>query len=265
MWVDAWRLPVSISNIGFLSLWTALEQGSQLSAERRVALPGAGEDGGDEQQGDQGQQDGQHQHSSWHLGGFWWISAAGVRQGSAWRCFYQALVLTPGVGQAAGIRGGGVLEVPCLTGHTVVISLPNLTFELSFSARWAVGEWLAVYTLMVPTDAEHSWLAVALGFLFASARCSLLEAQDLVTGAAQLADGQMVPVLVVGVFRARGTNGVLITATFSGDVSAWGAAGAAGLMLGFVVFLFLVPAGLVLRVVWGQQSGLGCCQETAEA
>lgn len=35
----------------------------------------------------------------------------------------------------------------------------------------------------------------------------------------------------------------------------WGAAGAAGLMLGFVVFLFLVPAGLVLRVVWGQLQG----------
>lgn len=155
--------------------------------------------------------------------------------------------------------------MPCLTGHTVVISLPNLTFELSFSARWAFGEWLAVYTLMVPMDAEHSWLAVALGFLFASARCSLLEAQDLVTGAAELADGQMVPVLVVGVFRARGTNCVLITAAFSRDVSAWGAAGAADLVLGFVVFLFLVPAGLVLREVWGQHSGLGCCQETAEA
>lgn len=37
---------------------------TQLSAERRVALPGAGEDGEEEQQGDQGQQDGQHQHSS---------------------------------------------------------------------------------------------------------------------------------------------------------------------------------------------------------
>lgn len=46
----------------------------------------------------------------------------------------------------------------------------------------------------------------------------------LVTGAAQLADGQMVPVLIVGVFRARGTNCVPITATFSGDVSAWNGA-----------------------------------------
>lgn len=36
---------------------------------------------------------------------------------------------SPGVGQAAGIRGGGVLEVPCLTGHTVVISLPSLTWQ----------------------------------------------------------------------------------------------------------------------------------------
>ena len=34
-------------------------------------------------------------------------------------------------------------------------------------------------TLPVPKAAEHSWLAVALGFLFASARCSLLEAQYL--------------------------------------------------------------------------------------
>ena len=30
----------------------------------------------------------------------------------------------------------------------------------------------------------------------------------------------------------------------------WGAAGAAEAMLGFVVFLFLVSAALVLRVVW---------------
>lgn len=35
----------------------------------------------------------------------------------------------------------------------------------------------------------------------------------------------------------------------------WGAAGAAGLVLGFVVFLFLVPAGLVLHVVWGHLQG----------
>lgn len=119
--------------------------------------------------------------------------------------------------------------------------------------------------LPVPKAAEHSWLAVALGFLFASARCSLLKAQHLVTGAAQLAGEEMVPVLVVGIFRARGTNRVLAVATFSGDMSAWGAAGAAGLVLGFVVLLFLVPAGLVLHVVWGHQSGLGRCQETEEA
>lgn len=36
-----------------------------------------------------------------------------------------------------------------------------------------------MYTLMAPKDAEHSWLTVALGFLFASARRSLLEAQYL--------------------------------------------------------------------------------------
>lgn len=35
----------------------------------------------------------------------------------------------------------------------------------------------------------------------------------------------------------------------------WGAAGAADLILGFVVLLFPVPAGLVLRVVWGLLPG----------
>lgn len=37
---------------------------TQLSAEGGVALQGAGEDGGEQQQGDQRQHDGQHQHSS---------------------------------------------------------------------------------------------------------------------------------------------------------------------------------------------------------
>lgn len=118
---------------------------------------------------------------------------------------------------------------------------------------------------MVPKGAEHSWLAAALGFLFASARCSLLEAQYVVTGSAELAICEVVPVLIVGIFRARGTNCVLAEAAFSGDMRAWGAAGAAGLMLGLVVLLFLVPARLVIRVVWGNQLGLECCQETAEA
>lgn len=179
-----------------------------------MALPGAGEHSGEEQEGDQRQQDGQHQHGSWHLGGLWWISAAGVHLGSSWSCFHQALVLTPGMRLAVGIGGGGVLEVPCFTGNTVAVSLPSSVFELGFCARWAVREWLAVYTLRVPKDTEHSWLAAALGFLFASARRSLLEAQHLVTGAAQLADGEMVPVLVVGIFRAHGTNCVLAAATF---------------------------------------------------
>lgn len=107
------------------------------------------------------------------------------------------------------------MEVPCLTGHTVAISLPNFTFELSFGAWWTVREWLAVYTLMAQKDAEHSWLTVALGFLFASARRSLLEAQYLVTGAAQLAVGEMVPVLIVGIFTAFVTNCVLAAAAFS--------------------------------------------------
>lgn len=35
----------------------------------------------------------------------------------------------------------------------------------------------------------------------------------------------------------------------------WGAAGAADLMLGLIVLLFLVPAGLVLCVVWGYLQG----------
>lgn len=35
----------------------------------------------------------------------------------------------------------------------------------------------------------------------------------------------------------------------------WGAAGAAGLMLGVVVLLFLIPAGLVIRVVGGHLQG----------
>lgn len=43
----------------------------------------------------------------------------------------------------------------------------------------------------------------------------------LVTGAAQLAEGEMVPVLVVGIFGTLGTNGVLAAAAFHGDVCAW--------------------------------------------
>lgn len=109
-----------------------------------MALPSAGEDSGEEQQGDQRQHDGQHQHSSCHLGGLWWTLAAGVGLGGARLCLYQALVLTPGMGLASGTGGGSVLKVSCLTGHTVAINLLNFTFELSFSAWWAVREWLAV-------------------------------------------------------------------------------------------------------------------------
>lgn len=122
-----------------------------------------------------------------------------------------------------------------------------MTSELSFGARWAVEEWLAVDTLRVPEDAEHPRLAAALGFVFAGTRRDLHEAQHwwrdgrlsrgaallgvpahpptpahpghtpltLVTGAAQLADGEVVPVLVVGIFRACGTSGVLVMATLS--------------------------------------------------
>lgn len=249
-----------------------LEQGSQLPAERGVALPGAGQDGGEEQERGQWQQDGQYHHSSWHLRVLWWISAAGVRLGSAWNCLHQALLLTPCVGLAAGPGGGGVLEVACLTGHTVSVSRPDFICHLGLGARWAVRERLAVHTLSVPVHAEHSWLATALGLPSAGARHGLLEAQHLVTGTAQLADGEMVPVLVVGIFGTEGTDGVPAVAAFGQDVHAWGAAGAADLMLGFVVLLFPVPAGLVLRVVWGllhgprpQQLGLGRCQDTAEA
>lgn len=109
-----------------------------------MALQGAGEDGGEQQQGDQRQHDGQHQHGSWHLGGLSWTCAAGVRLGGAWLCLHQALVLTPGVGPASGTGGGGIFEVSWLTGHTVAISFLNFTFELWFSARWAVRGWLAV-------------------------------------------------------------------------------------------------------------------------
>lgn len=49
---------------------------------------------------------------------------------------------SPGVGQAAGVGGGGVLEVPCLTGHAVVISLLSLTWQEKGQAsqdEWAEG------------------------------------------------------------------------------------------------------------------------------
>lgn len=105
--------------------------------------------------------------------------------------------------------------MPCLAGNTFSVRLPNFISELSFGARWAVEEWLAVDTLRVPEDAEHPRLAAALGFVFAGTRRDLHEAQHLVTGAAQLADGEVVPVLVVGIFRACGTSGVLVMATLS--------------------------------------------------
>lgn len=36
---------------------------------------------------------------------------------------------SPRVGLASGAAGGRVLEVPCLTGHTVAISLPSFTWK----------------------------------------------------------------------------------------------------------------------------------------
>lgn len=104
--------------------------------------------------------------------------------------------------------------MPCFAGNTVTVSHPDFICQLSFGARRAVREWLAVYTLSVPVYAEHSRLAAALGFLSAGARHGLLKAQHLVTGAAQLADGEMVPVLVVGIFGAHGTHCVLAAAAF---------------------------------------------------
>ena len=105
-------------------------------------------------------------------------------------------------------------------------------------------------TLRVPKDAVHPRLAVALGLAVASARHELHEAQHcggdegaawhrgcapghprpppppwntpltLVTGAAQLAEGEMVPVLIVRLLGACGTDGILVAATFGGDVCA---------------------------------------------
>ena len=121
---------------------------------------------------------------TWHLRGLEWISAAGVRLGSAWNCLYQTLFLTPvkereaqfkraqgwkwrlahacehkggqqlrllgwweyrvgvhspRVGLAAGPGGGGILEVPCLTGNTVSLSLPDFIWQEKSKA--SQGEW----------------------------------------------------------------------------------------------------------------------------
>lgn len=129
---------------------------------------------------------------TWHLRVLWWISAAGVRLGSAWNCLHQALLLTPAeergpdsgghragggkvspwvraqggqqlgllgwwrcgvgahspcVGLAAGPGGGGVLEVACLTRHTVRVSRPDFIWQEKSKAsqgEWARGESLHV-------------------------------------------------------------------------------------------------------------------------
>lgn len=70
--------------------------------------------------------------------------------GGAWSFLHKALVLTPGMGPAAGGGRGGVLEVSSFTGDTVAVSLYDFIFELGLGARRAVGEWLAVLTLRVP-------------------------------------------------------------------------------------------------------------------
>lgn len=65
------------------------------------------------------------------------LSAAGAsgRMGGTWPH-------SPGVGLAAGAGGGGVLEVPHLTGHTDPTCLPNFTWQERGKARqdeWAKG------------------------------------------------------------------------------------------------------------------------------
>lgn len=116
-----------------------------------------------------------------------------------------------------------------------------LTCDLSFCARPAEYRplLLTVHTLVVQIHTGHPRLAAALGFPIAGARGNLLEAQHCraereesgrswpsrgapsagwpspltrVTGAAQLAGGEMVPVFVVGIMGARLAGCVLAVA-----------------------------------------------------
>lgn len=225
-----------------------LEQSTQLSAERRVPHPGAGQDSGEEQKEDQRQQDGQQQHCSW----LWWSFTDGIGVGGPWSCLYQSLVLTSGMGLTAGSGGGSVLEVSWLTGDTVAVSIHNFTCDLGFCARPAEYKplLLTVYTLVVQIHTGHPRLTAALGFPITRARGNLLEAQHRVTGAAQLAGGEMVPVFIVGIMGTSLANCVLAVATYSKGKLAWGTAGAADVMHGLVVFLVLVPASLVFYAIW---------------
>lgn len=239
-----------------------LEQSPQLSAERGVPRPGAGQGRGEQQKADQRQQDGQQQHCPCWLG---LISTDRVRVGGAWSCLYQALGLASGMGLAAGCRGGSILEVSLLAGDTADVSIHNLVCNLGFCAGLALHRSLAVHTLTAQIHTGHPWLTAALGFPITGARGNLLEAQHGVTGAAQLAEGEVVPVLIVGIVGASLTRCVLAVAAYGRDKLAWGTAGAADLMLGLVVFLVLVPARLVFYAIWGHRLGLRRRQDTAES
>lgn len=157
------------------------------------------------------------------------------------------------MGLTAGSGGGRVLEVSWLTGDTVDFSIHNFICDLNFCARPAEYKplLLTVHALIVQIHTGHPRLAAALRFPIAGAGGNLLEAQHRVTGAAQLAGEEMVPVFVVGIMEAGLANRVLAGAADSMDKLAWGTAGAADLMQGLVVFLVRVPASLVFYAIWG--------------
>lgn len=166
---------------------------------------------------------------------------------------------------AAGCRGRSVLEISWLAGDTGDVSIHSFICNLGFRARLAHYRLLAVHALFVQIHTGHPWLTAALRFPIIGARGNLLEAQHRVTGAAELAEGEMVPVFIVGIMGASLASCVLAVAAYSRDKLAWGTAGAADLMLGLVVFLVLVPASLVFYAIWGHQLGLSCHQDPAES
>lgn len=63
------------------------------------------------------------------------------------------LAPSPGVGLAAGAGGGGVLEVPCLTGNTVAVSLPVFIWQEKCMA--SQGEWAKGAHWMAPSLTTH--------------------------------------------------------------------------------------------------------------
>lgn len=152
-----------------------------------------------------------------------------------------------------------------LAGDTADASIRKFICNLSFRARWAVYKF-AVNTLIGRIQhTGHPWLTAALGFPVTGARGDLLKAQHRVTGAAHLADAEMVPVFIVVIWGASLASCVFVGAAYGRDKLAWGAARAADVMTGFVVFLVLVPACLVFNAIWGHRLGLSCHQEPAES